>query len=447
MSGFLFFVFLLGGGSRDDIGSLVILRPVAVIACGYALWTLNADTARHYRAALAIAVAGMVLVVMQLVPLPPAVWTTLPGHGIVSDIDRTAGLGALWRPWTMSPTGTWNALFALFVPLAALLLGIQLPREDQFRLLGVIGGLGLLSALVGLLQTLGPANGPLYFYQITNNGFAVGLFANRNHAATLLACIFPMLAVYASIERSAEVARFRSWAALMLAAALLPLILVTGSRAGLLLSVIGLGLAALLHRRPSAPGKGNARSRYLIYLLVGLALAGIVALFALSSRAPALQRLFTEEPGEEFRIPLWSTTLATAMKYFPMGSGFGSFSDVFQIDEPDSMLVPTYANHAHNDWLELLMTGGLPAVLLFAAAFLLLCRWSLRAWRSGTTASRETQFARLGSAILLLLAAASIGDYPLRVPSLACLAAVAIIWLHGAPQRASRSVHSLAESA
>ena len=245
-------MFLLGGGSRDDIGSLVILRPVAVIACGYALWTLNADTARHYRAALAIAVAGMVLVVMQLVPLPPAVWTTLPGHGIVSDIDRTAGLGALWRPWTMSPTGTWNALFALFVPLAALLLGIQLPREDQFRLLGVIGGLGLLSALVGLLQTLGPANGPLYFYQITNNGFAVGLFANRNHAATLLACIFPMLAVYASIERSAEVARFRSWAALMLAAALLPLILVTGSRAGLLLSVIGLGLAALLHRQLSA---------------------------------------------------------------------------------------------------------------------------------------------------------------------------------------------------
>ncbi len=38
--------------------------------------------------------------------------------------------------------------------------------------------------------------------------------------------------------------------------------------------------------------------------------------------------------------------------------------------EPDALLRADYANHAHNDWLEVALTGGLPALLILAAACL-----------------------------------------------------------------------------
>src|SRR3546814_18783044 len=67
-----------------------------------------------------------------------------------------------------------------------------------------------MSGGLGLAQVIGPRDGPLYLYEITNNGSAVGLFANRNHQAALLACLFPMLAVYASIDHpSAERMRLK----------------------------------------------------------------------------------------------------------------------------------------------------------------------------------------------------------------------------------------------
>ena len=37
----------------------------------------------------------------------------------------------------------------------------------------------------------------LWFYRITNNGFPVGLFANRNHAAVFLAALLPLATAWA----------------------------------------------------------------------------------------------------------------------------------------------------------------------------------------------------------------------------------------------------------
>ena len=167
---FLAVTFLMGGGSRGDIQSLVILRPVAVVFCGLALLGLRREHVQAYRFLFAMTAAIFALVAIHLVPLPPGMWAALPGREIVLEVDKAAQLGSVWRPASLVPVATWNALYSLFVPLAVLLFGVQLTRDQRFNLIYVIIGFGLLTGLWGLLQAIGSPTGPLYLYEVTMPG-------------------------------------------------------------------------------------------------------------------------------------------------------------------------------------------------------------------------------------------------------------------------------------
>ena len=424
---FLVFVFLTGGGSRPDIQSLVFLRPVAVLVCGYAAWTLRGEHVRRFWVLCTFAAATFLALAIQLVPLPPSIWMQLPGRDVVRDIDRIAGLGMPWRPISLTPVGTWNALYSLFVPLAVLLLAIQVPREERFHLLAVLIGLGVISGILGLMQVSGPVGGPLYLYGVTNDSSAVGLFANRNHAAVLLACLFPMLAVFASASGSrGEDGRWRIWGALILGFLIVPQILVTGSRAGLLLAGAALLAIPFLHR-PPATMRGSSRWR-LAYLLILVAVLGLSTLVVVSSHDETFIRLM-ETSRNEARFQFWGPIADLAWRYFPMGSGAGSFVEIYQLHEPYDHLRINYLNHAHNDWLELYLTNGLIALALIAIAVLLWVRRSAAVWTARGSASRQISYARMASVVLLMLGLASVGDYPLRAPSMICLFVVMAVWL------------------
>src|SRR3546814_14825252 len=62
------------------------------------------------------------------------------------------------------------------------------------------------------------------------------------------------------------------------------------------------------------------------------------------------------------------TVLSMIAAYFPAGAGFGGFDPIFRLHEPFRLLKPTYFNHAHNDFLEVVLDGGLPAALLLLVA-------------------------------------------------------------------------------
>ena len=74
---------------------------------------------------------------------------------------------------------------------------------------------------------------------------------------------------------------------------------------------------------------------------------------------------------EELRGIMRSATLALAGLHLPWGSGIGSFVPAFQQALPDTLLLPTYINAAHNDyaqvWLESGIAGLLAAIFCFAA--------------------------------------------------------------------------------
>ncbi len=434
---FLGLVFLTGGGARADIGSLFILRSVAALVCAYGLFTLQWRDVTANRFLFGMAATILLLVGLHLVPLPASIWHGLPGRELIVQIDKTAGLGEVARPLATVPHAAWNALYALLVPLAVLILGVQLTREQRAYLLPLLIGIGLLSGLIGLIQAIGDPNGPLYFYRVTNNGAAVGFFANRNHQAVLLATLFPMLAAYACTGiKSAEAANAKLWGGVAFVAFLIPLILVTGSRAGLITGVIGLVSAVILYRRPqiATPKRRGGKSSSPVnvrYLAIGFGLILIVGLSIILSRAEALDRLTQTDSVEEQRFLVWPIIAKIGTDFAPWGSGIGSFVEIYQVYEPKSLLDPTYLNHAHNDWLEVWMTAGIPGAILLALAIIAFVRQTWRSLAANRKSGSQVVFARLGAVVVLIWALASIGDYPLRVPSLACVFVIAVLWMRG----------------
>ena len=63
--------------------------------------------------------------------------------------------------------------------------------------------------------------------------------------------------------------------------------------------------------------------------------------------------------SEIIRWPVAVVTSQAALANMPAGSGFGTFVPVYEMHAPRTMLRSYYVNHAHNDWLELWLTGGL----------------------------------------------------------------------------------------
>jgi len=422
----------------------MILRPVAVVALALGLATLSRDHIHRNRWLFILASAVVILVSAHLVPLPPALWQALPGRELVVAIDRLAGLEGIWRPLSLDPRGTWNALWALCVPLAALVLAVQLDGRGQYRLLVLLIALGLLSALIALLQILGSSNGPLYLYRVTNFGQAVGLFANRNHQAVMLATLLPMIAA-ALIHRRSAAAGFltggkASLAAYILAALfLVPLILITGSRAGLLALLLAIFLsawAASPNGRFALIGKsrGKAGQRApspAIKWIPWAMLAGFLALMALTyyaDRSIAIERFLERDAGDDMRIKIVPLLIDLTRFYAPLGSGIGSFESVFMVHEPDSLLAPQYVNHAHNEFLEIAMTAGIPGIVLIVFAGVLVLA-GIRRITLAVGGQGDAGLGRAGFAVLFLFAIASAVDYPVRVPSIQVWVTLAGVWL------------------
>src|SRR5690606_34084734 len=90
----------------------------------------------HLRAVAPIAlflVAAVALVSLHLMPLPPSVWTSLPGRDLLAQAASVSGQEQPWRPLSISPGATFNALSSLVVPVTAVLLMASISLTEQWR--------------------------------------------------------------------------------------------------------------------------------------------------------------------------------------------------------------------------------------------------------------------------------------------------------------------------
>jgi O-Antigen ligase len=440
---------LMGGGARSDIQSLVILRPVTVAFLAFGLWHLRIEDIRANRFLFIVAGLIFALPLVQLIPLPSALNGLLAEHALIGEINLAAELGSPARPISLVSHATWNAWFSLFGPLAILVLSVQLAPDKVARLLPALIIIGIASAFLGIFQLLGPTESALYLYRITNFGKSVGLFSNRNHHAVMLVCLLPMLAVYAATLGASGLRRgktnWRPLQALLLAGLVLPLILLTGSRSGLLVVSVGLVAAWACMRGPQAGLAVLQDPKHSQRLIIAVGLIAILLCTAtlFTAQSSAIARLVESDTNTEFRYQMWQPIAQQAIQYLPFGSGLGSFVEAFQIVEPDKMLTPTYVNHAHNDWLETVMTTGIFGLVLIGVA---VGAWSIAARKLAfQSAPRSTvvRTGQLGCFLVLILALASITDYPLRVPSIAFSFVIAVVWIRNGLIKSSAIDHAV----
>jgi len=422
--------FVMGGASRLDVTSLVFLQPFAAICAVAFLLIPGTQNWPVIRIPLLFLASLAGLMVAQLVPLPPSVWANLPGHAAFAQSSDAIGLRQPWRPISLSPDLTLASLVGLILPLAVLLGLAGINNHQRRSLLTVLIAGSAVSALFGLAQVSGGMQSPFYLYRITNLGSAVGLFSNRNHQAVLIAMTWPMLAAWAmEPHRDARRRAAGRWMATGFALFLLPLLLVTGSRAGLGLGILALAAAALIWRRPQEKEKRVPRS-FERFVVPSLVIAGATVLLAtiFLSRAEAIQRLLKLSVGEDTRLE--ATPLLTEMvrDFFPIGTGFGTFDPIFRYYEPTELLDTKYLNHAHNDVFELAISAGLPGIVLALVFLAWFVRLAMRAWKTSPV-SFDTSLARVASLMILFVLASSVVDYPLRTPLMMAIFAIACGWL------------------
>jgi O-antigen ligase len=420
-------LWLAGGAARYDALGQVVIRGASwallALAVLFGAWPSFAGA----RAVVILLLASVALALVQLAPLPPDFWQGLPGRALLAEAASVSGEAQPWRPWSIAPSATWNAASSLIVPSVTLLLVLSLKDTERpltlHFLLAFIGA----SMILGMVQFSSIRFDNVFVNETV--GTVSGPFANRNHFALLLS-IGCLLAPAWAVARRRRLL-WRAGLAAGLVLLFLLTILVTGSRAGLALALVAVLLGMLL----AGPALRRALAHYPRWTFPAL-IAGVIGMIALgvllsilAGRAASIDRIVTMDEAQDMRMRALPTVLAMVRDYFPVGTGLGTFDPAFRLHEPSALLKPTYFNHAHNDFLEIVLTAGLPGLILLLLATGWWAWASLRAWR---TWGEGTQILpKLGSAILLLVLVASIFDYPARTPTIMAFVVVAAIWLSG----------------
>jgi len=417
-------VTFFGGSSRYDRMVQVPVRLAAILVIAAATFrSSHAPAALRLPAILLL--LSVVLVAAQLTPLPPEIWTALPGRAAFATLPAIAGFAQPWRPISIAPDLTVNSLLALAVPVAALYgLAVLDTRHQRWLwpvLLAVIGT----SLLIGLIQLTTGAAGLDALYRVQWRETAPGLFANRNHQALLLAMGIPLLAGWEDLRRDDVRGTATRWSASAAMLLLLVTLLAMGSRAGLILGAFGLAGALAVFWSWYRPSRRGGR----MPLIAGSAIVGVgvavLALILLLGRSESINRFIAANPLSDKRARAFPTVLDIIASYFPVGTGFGTFDPAFRRAEPFSLLEATYFNQAHDDLIQVVLEGGLPGAILLAVALAWLGYAGIKLWRHRGTRSAIVR-GRAATIALLLAVGASAVDYPVRTPLIMTIVAALV---------------------
>jgi O-antigen ligase len=358
------------------------------------------------------------LIALQLIPLPPALLRLLsPGSYAARFIPPPAV--ETWAPLSVSLNGTLQAwLFVAGVHGLVLTLfhdsAEVCARRRRLLLVGMAWVGGLL-ALEGLVQAASPH--PFRLYGIfavpgigSHEAGVFGPYYNRDHFSNLIAMAASVTA--GLLARRITAKGSRSWAsfastsdfmpALALSGALVVMFAASaasGSRGGLagIAGGVGVGLATPFLARP----------RQALFALL------VLALVLFGTGVPAAIERFADVDFETSRLMVWRDTLRL-LEFFPfLGCGVGAFAPAYW---PYQRVVRfEYWPHAHNEYLQWILEGGL-------AAFLLALFWLRTAWRLLPSLVRNQEI-RPALAGLVAALIHAVVECSLRIPANAAWAA------------------------
>jgi O-antigen ligase len=416
-----------GGRSAGTPLSEALMRMLAV---GLLLWLAfaprRAADSKLIIASVLLILATLVAGALQLLPLPEGLWSSLSGGPIAADLLRASVGEVGWRPLTLNIDNTRETLLTLLPPFALFLAVIEMDANDRRRLAFLVLILAALSVVVGLLQFASRTG--MYPYDTTHEGYSVGLFSNRNHQADLTLIAALLAAAFFAGRKGGQAGAAGTLVAVALLAVIALNLAAAASRTGIMLAIPAFLLGGWI-----AFGK-QARSKWTLVAAAALVVIAVTAVMMRPDLFAHVSDRFASTT-DDTRFEAWPEVWKVIKLYLPLGSGLGTFVPVHQSIENLDMVSDRYLNHAHNDYLEILLEMGVVGVLLVAWFFVLLA-WALKdnlLAPAVTERYRALSLAAAGGIAILL--AHSVVDYSLRTSTLMAVFALFFAILMPLPER------------
>ena len=365
-------------GSASDASQLpLIISPLIICAAAALLRASREMPFQLTRPGLMWTVGGVLFVLVigsQLIPMPlPALAILSPQSAVIwGRAERLASLAGVaapsLHPITLDPSTTALHLFRVLAYFATFLAAMILVRDNVRRtvLACVLAAVAVFEALYAVNEA---ALGRYAIWGWKNTlifGRATGTFVNPNHFAHYAAILLPMalfISAYAwhtaappgalLSRRIVKVVerRFIPFSAGLLAAlACVAAVLVSESRGALLAIIGGFAIVGGIAR----PGRSGLLRGVLIAVAVTVALVAAVLVLG---RTETMNRF---ELSSTSQLDARRASVIGAMRIWEMfplfGSGAGTYQDVVLLTRATSSEV--LANHAHNDYAEILATTG-----------------------------------------------------------------------------------------
>ena len=427
------------------------------------LWALHAGLTRHWRLRFdgpALILCGLILLSgLQLIPLPRGVVrfvapSTL--HWYEAMIPATAELlpgesGAVARPTafpiSLDPSATRLFACRIFGLLVVYLAARNwlASRESFRRLAGVALLNGVALAAFALVQYFSSAPTEIY-WSVPTSGKVFGPFVCRNHYPDYLALCAGLAigllmtkrtppvrratldsppgsfwdevrdSMTAPLQLLQEPGRLTAAAAVGLMLVSIPFSLSRGGILSFLAATLGVFVLARWSRGRTSPGV----YRTAITTAAAVAL-GVVAWFGWAPIEARFDEIGTGRSIDD-RIPLWNASLKQLPGFWLAGAGNGTHLRIEPLGR-DATALHSVVEHAHNEYLEAAIEGGilrlgltvaLPGIVLFSLA---------RGYRQLHARSAGPLILGAGFG-LAVVAAHAVTDFALHLPAIALLAII-----------------------
>ena len=414
--------------------SHTVLQITACLLLAVAAFpTKRANDLRPAAVPAACIAAVALLGVLQASTFPAAIVRTIsPEHARLQGLTHeTLGNADFVRevPSSLSLAPSASRAAALtFAAVAACLLAAAAVRERHHRRVLAIALLA--SAVFQVLYgaaALAARRATIWGQAVAGDATRLrGSFVNANHLALYLELALPVAFAWGwwALRRARETTALERRIAVVAGPALIWLTLFlglafTGSRAGLIAAAAGTvaqGLLLAVSRRRWRRGTAGV-----LLVLVGVAAVAAIGLQQGLGRWLATSQ---HELAWTDRLRVYGSSWELWHRFPWTGTGLASFRDAFSLLAPRELTEVSYW-HAHNDYLEVLVTAGVVGAALVAVAVGALVVRLARGLRgSGRTENRAAALAALGA--LAAVAVHSLVDFGLSMPANAATLAIAV---------------------
>jgi O-antigen ligase/tetratricopeptide (TPR) repeat protein len=376
----------LAFGTVEHWSTTILELLVGVAACAHftAVWFFRRENFKV--PGIAPLLLLLCLMLLQIVPLPPALLKILSPHSyaVYAPVAGFFDQGQ-WLPLSLNQKATIQEFLRISSYALAFILTVQLLNNPVVlkKTINIVIFLAVAIAFGAILQDVSSPDKIFWFRPIPANSHPFGPWINPNQFAGYIEMISPLsLALflfYRPRVRSTETWRekivsfftqpesnryfFYAFGTILLVLS----VFVSLCRGGII-SITLAGMVFLLLYK----SKKLQRSSFALLLIVCCAFLA-VSWFGWDIIIREFNNGFdTAGNIKDARLTLWKDTVAIIKDYPFFGSGFGTFQDIYPRYSTlnDNLIY----DHAHNDYLEILTDGGLVGFLL-VAWFVLAVLW------------------------------------------------------------------------